>query len=180
MFESLGNAVRQAVQDQKPEEARRLLLEATSDARESGDTLQTVRALRALAQIEEHLGNHASVLRLYEEAVVAARELDDKKLVAHTVRHLADILRRAGDYETARPYYEEALALYRLDAATPPGELANALRPMALLMEAVGDMEAARADWRAAREFYDRAGVKAGVAECAAALNRLDQLGPDA
>ena len=49
---------------------------------------------------------------------------------------------------------------------TPALELANALRPCALLRERLGDGEAALALWREARELYLAAGIAEGVREC--------------
>ena len=51
---------------------------------------------------------------------------------------------------------------------------ANALRPMAILKEELGQVEEARALWRRARELYGAVGIEAGVAECADRLARLD------
>ena len=173
MLDTLGKAVRLAMGQDNPAEAKRLLTVALSSARRERDPGRAIHVIRALAQIEAHLGNEGEVLRLYGEAVAMARKLDDPRVLAHTVRHLGDLHRRAGRYAEAQPHYEEALDIYRRDETTPSGELANAVRPMALLMEALGENEAARTLWGEARVLYGKAGVEAGVEECDVALSRL-------
>jgi tetratricopeptide (TPR) repeat protein len=82
------------------------------------------------------------------------------------LRHLADIHQDAGAWSAAEPLYEHALRLYRADPSTGTLELANALRPYALLRERLGDGDAAVALWREARALYLAAGIAEAVAEC--------------
>jgi hypothetical protein len=63
-------------------------------------------------------------------------------------------------------------AVGREDAATL--DLANAIRPLAILKETTGDAAAARRLWEEARDLYAAAGIAAGVTECTARLARLD------
>jgi hypothetical protein len=85
--------------------------------------------------------------------------LNDPLALAHTIRHVADIHRVQGNPQLAEPCYDEALGLYRANAATPPLDLANAIRGLALLKND-------KALWAEARDLYASLDVQAGVDEC--------------
>ena len=78
-------------------------------------------------------------LACYVEAVAAARECDDPLQLAHAVRHLGDVHRHAGSREAAHACYDEALTLYRNADAPPTLDVANAVRPMAILQADLGN-----------------------------------------
>jgi tetratricopeptide (TPR) repeat protein len=162
----------QARKEHRLADVHRDLTEATTLCRQSGTRLELVRALKALGQIERDLGRGDAALPLYEEAVVLCREEGDPLLLAHTIRHVGDIHRGAGRLALAEPCYNEALALYRSHKPSPL-DFANAIRPLAILKDAVGDVEAARGLWEEARDLYEVAKVPQGVAECSARLARL-------
>jgi tetratricopeptide (TPR) repeat protein len=133
-----------------------------------------VKALKALGQIERDLGNREAALPLYEEAVALCRKDDDLLALAHTVRHVGDIDREAGRADVAEPCYLEALAIYRGHAQTEPLDLANAIRPLAILRDEAGAVEEAKRLWTEARDLYAAVKVAPGVAECSARLARLE------
>ena len=111
---------------------------------------------------------------LFEESVAVARQAGDPLRVAHAVRHLGQANRRLGRLEDAHRCYEEALAQYdQAGAAAHPLDHANALRPMAALMDELGDAAAARLLWRRAARLYRAADVEEGVRECEARLEGL-------
>ena len=145
------------------------------------DGRRAVLDLRARAEAAARAGDEGAAVTGYAEAVAVARRTRDARLIAHTVRHEGDLLRRAGRLGEARPRYEEALALYRADPDTPVLELANAVRLMGLLLEALGDPAAATL-WAEARDLYGTVGIAAGVEEAEAAQRRLapDATAPDA
>lgn len=129
----------------------------------------------ALGQIERDLGRGEVARPLYEEAVSLCRGQSDVLRLAHTVRHLGDLHLDAGRLDLAEACYEEALALYRSSAHTaPPLDLANAIRPLAILRERLGKADEAVPLWQEARDLYLSANVGEGVAECS---KHLDQLG---
>lgn len=142
------------------------LARAAERARRLDQKALLVRALKGLAQIERDLGRREAALPLYEEAVALARELGDERSAAHTVRHVGDVHRHQGRVPEAEACYLEALRLYRGRPDTPPLELANALRPLALLRTEQGLTDEARRLWTEARDLYAAAGVEVGVAEC--------------
>lgn len=162
-----------ARREDRPDEAMRHMKAAVALARFGGDPLALARALHGQANVERDLGRLDAALQLYLEAVPLCRRGDDPLVLAHTVRHLGDVLRKMGDLRAAGRCYAEALALYRTDPAAPPLDVANAVRPAAILCEALGEAGEARALWREAGELYGRAGVEAGVSESAARLERL-------
>jgi tetratricopeptide (TPR) repeat protein len=154
-------------------DAHRDLVEAVAFGRQAGAQHELVLALKGLGQIERDLGCGDAALPLYEEAVALCREEGDPLTLAHTVRHLGDIHRSAGRAELAEPRYHEALALYRSHEGTPVLDLANAIRPLAILKQATGEAEEARRLWEEARDLYAAANVQEGVAGCSASLARL-------
>jgi tetratricopeptide (TPR) repeat protein len=102
----------------------------------------------------------------YHAAAELARRAADSGVLAHRLRHLGEIHLEAGRADLAAPPLEEALALRRSDPGVTALEMANTLRPMALLREALGERESARRYWAEARALYAEAGIAAGVAGC--------------
>lgn len=147
-------------------EAERVLRQAVSLAISRDQRIDLVHALKALAHVLRDTGRDEIALPFYEEAVALSRKAKDSLLVAHSVRHLGDLHRDAGRTSDSALCYEEAFSLYQ-DAPDPsPFDVANPLRPAALLREAEGDPEGARRLWTEARRLYDFAGVVEGVQEC--------------
>ena len=69
--------------------------------------------------------------------------------------------------------YHEALALYRAHEIDPL-DLANAIRPFAILKRAAGKAEEARPLCEEARELHTAIDVQVAVAECSARFARLN------
>jgi tetratricopeptide (TPR) repeat protein len=169
----LVHRAQRARHEKRLADAHRDLTQAVAIARQACARSELVTALKGLGQIERDLGRGDAARPLYEEAVALCREEGAPLLLAHTVRHLGDIHRHAGRVELAEPCYHEALALYRSQENTQPLDLANAIRPMAILKEEVGESEEATRLWKEARDLYAVAKVSQGVAECSARLARL-------
>ena len=157
-----------------PAEALRRFEEAVAAARASAGGPGLVKALMGVGQIHRDLGDPGAARAPYEEAVGVCRGLGDPLLLAHTVRHLADLHLSEDRLEAAEPLYAEALELYReheADAST--GDVANALRPYAILRARVDDTEAAVRFWEEARSLYAKSGIQVGVDEADEWLARL-------
>ncbi len=92
---------------------------------------------------------------------------------AHTVRHIAEMWFEDAEFTPAHALLTEALELYRGSFETRVLDLANAVRPYALLKEATGELEAARILWEEARALYGSLRVAEGVTECDAHLRAL-------
>ena len=151
----------------------RYLSDAVSLLREAGATRELVGALGKLGHAEENAGRPDAALACYEEAVAVARGAGHRLPLAHALRHLGDMHRKAGRLADAEACYAEALALYGGQDETPPLDHANALRPMAILKEELGQVDEARSFWRRARELYAAVPIEEGVAECTEHLARL-------
>jgi len=118
-------------------------------------------------------GRFDEALSFYTRAAVEYRTSGDSLRLAHTVRHAGDIHRQAGRPELAEPFHREALALYRRHPDPPRLDLANAIRPLAILEERAGRVDEARALWTEARELYEACGVAEGAVESSRRLAAL-------
>jgi tetratricopeptide (TPR) repeat protein len=156
-------------------DAHRDFLEAVTLSRQADAPHDVVQALKGLGQIERDLGRGEAARPLYEEAVALCRLEDNPLQLAHTVRHLGDIHQEAGRLDLAEPCYREALTIYQGDRRTAPLDLANTLRPFALLHESQGQTKPAIELWTKARDLYAAVNVQAGVDESAEHLTRLGQ-----
>jgi tetratricopeptide (TPR) repeat protein len=135
-------------------DAKRDLLEAVSICRREEAATDLAFALARLGQVERDLGDYDNARARYQEAAGIHRDRDDALNLAHTIRHVGDIYQDAGQWEQAEPFYDEALALYRSSRRTRRGDLANAVRRMAIQKEHAGDLEHARRLWNEARDLY--------------------------
>jgi tetratricopeptide (TPR) repeat protein len=156
-------------------DARRDFTEAVACSRSSGNRGELIPALKGLGQIERDLGNQEEARRLYEEAVSLSRKEGDGIQLAHTIRHLGDVHQHEGHMELAECCYQEALALYRSESQTSPLDLANAVRPLALLKERTNDIGAAITLWTEARDLYAATAVQAGFSECSRHLSKWNR-----
>jgi tetratricopeptide (TPR) repeat protein len=137
------------------DEARTDLVKAVEICRQAGIKSDLAFALKRLGQIERDRQDRDAALRLYEEAAAIYRERGDALNLAHTIRHIGDIHQDAGRGRLAAPCYEEAVDLYRrLRRQARRGDVANALRSMALHKEQAGELEGARLLWIEARDLY--------------------------
>ena len=104
--------------------------------------------------------------RLYTEAAALYRNENNPLAYAHTIRHIADMLLHESKHAEAQPLYEEALEIYRSNLNTKLLDLANTVRPYALLHEQLGNRETANAHWQEARNLYASLRIEPGVTEC--------------
>lgn len=152
---------------------REKLIEAVALCREAGSDRDLTTALRRLGHAEQDAGRDDMAVALYEEAVVAARRTGDPLLLAHAIRHVGDAHRAAQGLAEAEACYDEALGLYAEHPDPPPVDYANAIRPMAILKEVLGETDEARHLWQRAKTLYAAVPIVAGVAECDENLTRL-------
>lgn len=132
------------------------------------------RAHEQLAQYASDQGDHKTALLHRRYNYKAALLKGHKERLAHTQRHLADTYRRLERNSEAHSNYDEAISHYR-DLGSPPLEMANALRGLALVHSARGAEEKARSAWQRARHYYQEAGVLAGVEEADRKLGNLQE-----
>lgn len=169
---------RQARIEGRAAEARGALEAALAQARADGDDEACGEAMfearMLLAHLERDLGNADAARVLYEATVRFCPADARPRRHALALRHLADVRRESGDLAEAERGYAQALAILRDADDAMPVDLADTLRPYALLCEATGRADDARDAWREARGLYVVEGVEPGVEECDAALRRLD------
>ncbi len=146
---------------------------AIAACRQDSRRSELIRALTGLGQIERDLDRADAARPLMEEAVALCRADNNALVLAHTVRHLGDILYDDGSLEQAERSYQEALDLYRGDPHTAPLDLANAMRPLAILKGRLGQTAQARSLWIEARDLYLAINVPDGAAECTYRMARL-------
>ena len=166
-IDKLLSAAAQARREKRHADAHRDLLEAVTLARSGNDRHELARALTELGRIERDMGHADAALASYQEAAAIYRAQGDSLKLAHTVRHVGDILQDAGRPAEAEPCFREAIALYRANPDTPALDMANALRPLALLKNNAGEFDEADRLWDGAKELYAAMKVFPGVAECA-------------
>jgi tetratricopeptide (TPR) repeat protein len=178
-LEELVDRADHARADERLADAHRDLSEAVAMCRQPGVAgLDLALALRKLAQIERDLGHGDRAQPLQAEAVALLRNAGQPLRLAHAIRHLGDIHQDAGRIDQAEPCYDEALAVYRADPQTEPLDLANAIRPLAILKERTGDHAFAIALWQEAAALYAAVGVPQGAAESRVRLARLGAVAP--
>lgn len=168
MSDAADKLLRQAFQarrENRPGDARRDLIEAVNLCRKADIPVHLAKALKGLGQIERDLHRGDAARQHYEEAAAIYRAEGDALKLAHTVRHLGDIHQDQGRVDLAEPCYHEALHLYRSNEQTPPLDLANAIRGLAILKDSRHETEQAKLLWEEARDLYASAGVKEGVEE---------------
>jgi tetratricopeptide (TPR) repeat protein len=172
-IEDLLTAAARARREKRHADARRDLTEAVVLARAGNHRTEWARALTELGRIERDMGHADAALASYEEAAAMYREQGNALKLAHTIRHVGDIHQDAGRPAQAEPYFQQAIAIYRANPATPALDMANALRPLALLKDEAGEFDEADHLWDGAKELYASVNVLPGVAECAGRLALL-------
>lgn len=150
------------------------LIEAVERCRVAGQPVALAKALRELGEMERRQ-DRVSARQHYEDAVATYRGTGEILGLAHTVRHLGDVYYSEGHSDLAEPCFLEALGLYRNCSQTPPLDLANAIRSLAVLKSECGEVNGARALWEEARSLYESVGVTPGVDESSRRLASLDR-----
>jgi tetratricopeptide (TPR) repeat protein len=109
----------------------------------------------------------------YAEGAKLHSEQGEVLAYAHAIRHVADMYQEETNLAEAKPLFEDALKIYRSNLHTRVLDLANTVRPYALLQEMLGDADSARELWLEARNLYASLRIDAGVANCEEHLARF-------
>lgn len=131
---------------------------------------EDVKGLLAVGAQARREGRLEDALCAYQRAADRCRESGQNLVTAHAVRHLGDIYRELGKKDEAEPLLKEAVSIYRRSLETKILDLANALRPLALLYASTGNTKSAQELWLEARAMYSAINVADGVTECDAHL----------
>ncbi len=132
------------------------------------DQLARARELRKTGESARRRDG-ATAQKYYEESVALLRQLKEPLLLAHTVRHLGDVYHEEGRSALAESCYLEALSLYRKHQDRSPGDLANAVRSLAVLR-----WEQSRALWEEARDLYIAIAIEPGIKESTARIAAIN------
>jgi len=146
-------------------EALQLMNEAASMC---GPDQDYERALifRELGELARNRDDLNAAQTHYEESAALLRRSDDPLKLAHTIRHLGDVHAQQANWGEAERCFVEALDIYRAHPSPDALDLANAIRPYALLKTRTGRTEEARPLWLEAGALYETEGIAAGVEEC--------------
>ena len=120
-------------------------------------------------------GRFAAARAHYADAAEIYREQKDVLAYAHTIRHIADIYQQERSFVPAKPLYEEALEIYRGNLNAKLLDLANTVRPYALLLEQQGNSATALKFWEEARNLYSSLRINEAVMECDRHITHLQQ-----
>jgi tetratricopeptide (TPR) repeat protein len=111
-------------------------------------------------------GRLGAATKHYALALTAARGNREKLCIAYIARHLGDIHRENGQSDEAKSLLQESLDIYRRSLDTKVLDLANVLRPLALLHGSLGDHHSAHEFWQEAKVLYSAIRIVDGVTEC--------------
>lgn len=168
---------RAARREGKYDDAHRLALQVANISRSDHRRTHLITALKLLGQVERDRDNLDAALPYLYEAVAQARLVDAPDLLAHTVRHLGDLYQDLNRFHKAQYCYAEAMKLYEDNPGTHDLDLANTIRPLAILFERTGKKANAATYWRAAMSLYELAGIEEGVLECSQGVERCKGAG---
>ena len=153
-------------------ESRRLLDKAQKLC-QSKDYEMLGQVFHIYMQHEFDHGNLNQALDYNKETISYYTKAKNPNKIAHAIRHRADLQNELGHIEEAEMNYIKAIDLYRDNPDSPNGDLANALRGYALLLEKKKMYEDAILVWREIGELYLKCQFPLGVLE---AKNRINQL----
>ena len=146
---------------------------AVERAHASSDERMLSVALNGLAQYYRDGDAWARAAELYLERAAVCDRLGDRAGRAHATRHAGEVRHEDGRLEEARDLLMEAVEIYRALADPPRLDVANAVRPLALLLTETAEIGRAKILWAEARELYASLGIEEGVQEADNWLERI-------
>ena len=171
-------AARRAGDAEAAEASAREALNLARSPADEGERDALVVALSLMAQLDQDAGRVDVAAQRYAQAAEFCRRPPISSRLPHVLRHLGMLQFRARNLLAAISCCEEAVAIRRTETDTPPLEMANTLRPLALIREAEGRKEDAVALWTEAAALYAAAGVESGVEESRRRLAALGATAP--
>ena len=151
----------------------RVLLRKVLELCEEEDYDTLGRIYHIFMQLEYDQENLTEALELSSKSVSYYKKANNPDRIAHATRHMADLQRHLNLDSQSEDSYRYAIDIYREIAATRRGDLANALRGFALVLEKRGKVEAAIDTWGEVKALYQSLGLEEGVDE---AIERLADL----
>lgn len=154
------------------EEARDLVKKAQELCK--GDDYNSLgRIYHVYMQFESDHDNLPKALEFCQQSLGFYKKANNSARIAHSTRHLADLQRALGNDADSESNYREAISIYKADSQTRIGDLANALRGLALVLEKRSKVSQAKTAWEETKELYQACNLQAGVDE---ANRKLDSL----
>ncbi|MFL9841027.1 hypothetical protein ABS767_08650 [Sphingomonas sp. ST-64] len=141
----------------QPDAARHCFAEAISVFHLDCDLAGEARALTRQARLARDAGNLEWAQHDQQAAIALLRKAGDGHALARALRRAGDIFLAQGDQERAAAALAEAFVLYEASPDAGTLEIADAVRSVALLAEALGEPEQALMMWQDARERYAQA-----------------------
>jgi len=159
--------------EEKYEDVESLLTEARSlCGEEDYDALG--RIYHIYMQIDYDKGHLTKALVLCHQSLAYYKKLGIPERIAHSTRHLADLQCHLGQHVESENNYQKAINMYKESSTLHAGNLANALRGYAIVLENLNKLNEARTTWSEVKTLYQSLGIQAGVDE---ASKRMDALG---
>jgi len=154
------------------DEARQLVKKAQELSKED-DYNSLGRIFHIYAQLESDHDNYRKALEFYQQSLGFYKKANNSDKIAHSSRHIADLQRTLGNDADSETNYTEAIGIYRANSQTKTGDLANALRGYALVLEKRSKISEAKTAWEATKKLYQACNLQAGIDE---ANRKLDSL----
>jgi len=133
------------------------------------------RVFHVYMQLEHDQGNFSIALDLCQKSLEYYRKTNDPANIAHSLRHVADLQREMGQDVDSESNYREVINIYRTNPKLNVGNLANALRGFALVLEQRDKITEAISTWEETKDLYQKCGIQAGVDEAEGKLESLRQ-----
>ena len=171
-IQSLLNKAWQERRNNNYDQARVLVDEALAEC-EKNDFLSLGRIFHIYMQFESDQDHYQKALEYSLQSIGFYQKAKDANKIAHSTRHLADLQFQLGQYQESESTYQQALTIYRKNANTNKGDLANALRGYGLVLEKLGKVKKAILVWKEVKQLYEAVDLEAGVEEAAAKLEFL-------
>lgn len=155
------------------EEARKLVEQAEALCQAS-DHAYLGRIAHIYMQFEADHDNFEKAVEFSKQSIAHYEQAQLQDKIAHATRHLADLQSQLGQLEASEANFRKVLSVYQGQSNTHPGNLANAVRAFAVLLEKTPKKQEALQHWKQAKELYANVGIKEGVEEAETSIRRLE------
>lgn len=148
-------------------------------AEENHRPILAIKAYKLLGNLAMDQDNLSQARMYYEKALAKhSRVIENKLSKAHTMRHLGSIYTFLEEWTLAENQLRQSIEMYEEAYAQRADEvseldMANAYRPMAILMSQRARKDEAIEWWEKATEFYIKAGIATGQDEGEEAIQEL-------
>ena len=132
------------------------------------------RVFHICMQYEYDYDNLEEALAFNQKSISYYSKAGNSDRRAHALRHRADLQRALGLGDEAEANYDQVLEIYRNESNTSQGDLANALRGYALLLEGQNRFSEAIMIWTEIKSIYHNLDIPMGVSEASQKISQLE------